>query len=459
MPVTHGLGTSDQPHRECYHACYPGIQTAGFSLLTDIKRVSDNELAASQATARPGAWRRGLEQDTRFIFTARLSENGRLYHIVRIGPNANKRGGRPRKYQHRTPQLLLDFQSGKTITQIAAEHGMRPNTVSIYLKRARAETTPPDSTQPQPLPPDLIAQATSIYLQPGITLSETSRRIRISEPILSRLLQQTGIGNLCLDCKRRTVIGGQTFCQPCRAIRRQTTYGRPARKPDDSERLMFQARYAGLSNQGQAVLEDIRSQSGSPVAYPRATATPGLWSRELQPGTPIIFTARITNDHRLIYITRTGPNAPDENASAEERQPDRNERKQMMALWATGRNFAYIAQQHRIPKRAVADCLRQAYAESGLIPPAGWHPKIRDPQAVANLYRQPGATKAELSQRLGISPITLDKVLAQAGIANLCRRCKQREMPKGSKAVCQQCAKEHRTDRYPDVPNQPAAAP
>ena len=459
MPVTHGLGTSDQPDRECYHACYPGIQTAGFSLLTDIRRVADNGLAASEATARPGAWRQGLEHGTRFVFTARLRTGGRLSHIVRIGANAPKHGGRPRKYQQRTPQLLLDFQSGKTITQIAAEHGMRPKTVSIYLKRTRAETTPPDSTQPQPLPPDLIAQATSIYLQPGITLSETSRRLQVSEAILRRLLRQAGIGNLCLDCKRRTVIGGQTFCQPCRAIRRQKTYGRPARKSDVSERLVFQACYAGLSDQGQAVLEDIRSQSGSPVAYPRATAAPGLWSRELELGAPIIFTARITDDHRLIYITRTGPNAPDENAGAEERQPDRDERKQMMDLWTAGRNFAYIAQQHRIPKRAIADCLRQAYAESGLIPPAGWHPKIRDPQAVADLYRQPGTTKAELSQQLGISAITLDKVLAQAGIANLCRRCKQQEMPKGSKSVCQQCAKEHRTDRYPDVPNQPAAAP
>ena len=86
----------------------------------------------------------------------------------------------------------------------------------------------------------------------------------------------------------------------------------------------------------------------------------------------------------------------------------------MPTLRRQGYNFPYIATRHNLREETIDRHMRLAFAGRGLPPPSTWRPKLRDPQAVAKLYRQQRISKTALSKQLGVSLPTLELALRQA---------------------------------------------
>lgn len=226
--VPHSAGIAA---RRRYRARYAGQPGYGSAVLQDVQDVENQTVVHAQVTVSAGRWSQGLEPGFWFSFSARSTQAGNLCYITRTDPGApyhRKHPGYPIPDRNARKRMLEQLQAGIKIPDIAAAHCIPRRAIDPYLRQACAENgiEPPPNFHRRILDPEPII---SLYRQPGMSKAEICRRLHIQGPTLNAVLQQAGIGHLCLRCKEREIPARQITCRPC-VRKRLAQYARSRRK-------------------------------------------------------------------------------------------------------------------------------------------------------------------------------------------------------------------------------------
>ena len=191
------------------------------------------------------------------------------------------------------------------------------------------------------------------------------------------------------------------------------------------------------------ILTDVRYIDDDSLAYSRITVNAGRWSHNLPVGETATFTANPEPNGRLTWIRRIPTTAMPRGWQVSDTK--RYERRQLLLEHQSGKTIADLAVAHGVRKQHISAQLKQARADLALSPQWNFHPTPDvTPSQIAELYRQPGMSKRQIRHLLQIGSGKVRSLLRQAGIGNLCRRCKEPAPPGHS--FCPPCTAVRRTE-------------
>ena len=209
-------------------------------------------------------------------------------------------------------------------------------------------------------------------------------------------------------------------------------------------RYRYRAVIGSKPNYRTVILTDVRYIGDDTLAYSQITVKAGRWSHSLPVGDTVTFTASPEPNGRLTWIRRIPTTSMPRGWQVSDAK--RYERRQLLLEHQSGKSIAELAVAHGVQRQTISARLKQAHADLALLPPPNFHPTTDvTPSQVAELYRQPGVTKRQIRLQLQIGSGTVNSLLRQAGIGNLCRRCKAEPAPPGH-SFCPPCTAIRRTE-------------
>ena len=209
-------------------------------------------------------------------------------------------------------------------------------------------------------------------------------------------------------------------------------------------RYRYRAIISGKPNYRTVILTDVRYIGDDALAYNRITMNAGRWSLDRAVGDTVTFTASPELNGTLTWIRKVPATGMPHGWQVSDTK--RYERRALLLEHQSGKKIADLASAHGLDPRTISARLRQAYTDMALSPPRNFHPTTHiTPSQVAELYRQPGVSKRQISRLFQIGVGTVTSLLSQAGIGNLCRRCKAELAPPGH-SFCPPCTAVRRTE-------------